>query len=344
MRFRWMFKKHSKVKISNKGDYFLRLKVTFFGEYFYSFLLFFKTFFVFCVFCLFRRIPFKYGGSGRLLGPFLDVFWKADWNLKENYRRHFADVLLFCWCWKVDFLDGRKGSCFRSILLSAISLGKILIPWWSLVLLRWCTRSKQRSGYSEGTRALEQWVGNRGRGSSWSRSCCRGAAYQDRRPHGSPQALPQHTRAERQRPSWSPQQAGLKWRSHKVSLATWRPPSWCGSRQALQRRSWSWWLDRSPSPRQSRQKLHFCSCRFPVHCSQGQRDIRCTPRKCPLGTPNLRGKHQTRCRGPASEQLVEVELIPASRSLSNIEESLFSIMISLIFGRDFSLLAWVHKC
>ena len=59
--------------------------------------------------------------------------------------------------------------------------------------------------------------------------------------------------------------------------------------------------------------LHFCSCRFPVHCSQGQRDIlsffffvfisfiiiiiptyRCTPRKCPLGTPNLRGKHQTR--------------------------------------------------
>ena len=33
-----------------------------------------------------------------------------------------------------------------------------------------------------------------------------------------------------------------------------------------------------------------------------------------------------------------------TRSLSNIEESLFSIIISLIFGRDFSLLAWVHKC
>merc|ERR1719481_1367029 len=68
-----------------------------------------------------------------------------------------------------------------------------------------------------------------------------------------------------------------------------------------------------------------------------RRDILDTPRKCPLGTPNLRGRHQTRCRGPASEQLVEVVLTPPSRSLSNIEESLFSIMISLIFGFDFSL-------
>jgi len=213
-----------------------------------------------------------------------------------------------------------------------------------VVLFRWCTRSKQRSGYSEGTRALEQWVGNRGRGSSWSRSCCRGAAYRGRRPRASPPVLPQHTRAERRKLSWSPQQAGSKWHSHRVSPATWPPPSWCGRRQVLQRRSWSWSLGPSSSPPQAPLRLHFCSYRFPVHWSQGQRDIRCTPRKCPLGTPNLRGKHQTRCGGPASEQLVEVELIPASRSLSNIEESLFSIIISLIFGRDFSLLAWVHKC
>ena len=40
--------------------------------------------------------------------------------------------------------------------------------------------------------------------------------------------------------------------------------------------------------------------------------------------------------------VILVEII--TRSLSNIEESLFSIMISLIFGRDFSLLALVHKC
>merc|ERR1719147_523791 len=56
-----------------------------------------------------------------------------------------------------------------------------------------------------------------------------------------------------------------------------------------------------------------------------------------LPSPNWCGRHQTRCRGPASEQLVEVVLTPPSRSLSNIDESLFSIMISLIFGFDFSL-------
>jgi len=49
----------------------------FFGKYFYSFVLcFFLLFLYFCVFCLFRRIPFKYGGSGRLLRPFKDVFQK----------------------------------------------------------------------------------------------------------------------------------------------------------------------------------------------------------------------------------------------------------------------------
>jgi len=58
-----MFEKHSIVIFSQiKRDYL----VIFFANIAAHF----------CVFCLFRRIPFKYGGSGRLLWPFFDGFQK----------------------------------------------------------------------------------------------------------------------------------------------------------------------------------------------------------------------------------------------------------------------------
>merc|ERR1719361_1476287 len=57
MRFRWMFKKHSKVKISNKGDYFLRLKVTFLVSISTLFCCFLKLFLYFVFFVCLGGFP-----------------------------------------------------------------------------------------------------------------------------------------------------------------------------------------------------------------------------------------------------------------------------------------------
>jgi len=104
---------------------------------------------------------------------------------------------------------------------------------------RWCRGSKLHSGYSEGTHALEQWAGNRGTRSSWSRSCCHDAVYPGRLPRESPPTPPRRTRGGRRRLSLIPRPVGWRLHSRKAYPATAQLPSWCGCLPVLQQRRWS---------------------------------------------------------------------------------------------------------
>lgn len=73
---------------------------------------FFLLFLYFCVFCLLRRIPFKYGGSGRLLWHFSDVFFKSQLKSKKKLPKTLS-TMFYC----VEFsivLDGRKDLVFEA--------------------------------------------------------------------------------------------------------------------------------------------------------------------------------------------------------------------------------------
>jgi len=211
---------------------------------------------------------------------------------------------------------------------------------------RWCTGNKQRLGLKVGTRALEWVAGNQERGSCGWRSCCHDGAYRGKPPHGWPQAPLRRTLAGRQRRACCRPPAGCPSHLHRVALATAPQPSWSAHRPGLQPRSISWLQNpaRCPKPPGSWRSRHLHPWWSPVHRSQGQRDTQCTPRKCPLGNPNLRGWHQTRCRGPASKEMdvaffklaVPMSTIASMGSLINIESLLLSID-SLIFRLDFSV-------
>jgi len=231
------------------------------------------------------------------------------------------------------------------------------------IQIRWNIENKQRGRVpQEKTRAQRWWVEAQGTGSSLWRCCWHGPG-QDRQWRGPHPAPLRRTRAARQKLAYSHPPAGSEWLQRKACFAIELLPIGYELVRHQRQKTSASPLSQCQSGRTCR---HWKQFLVSTHHRLSQRDIHCTPRKCPLGIPNLRGWHQTRCRGPASRvmylaqertasvvagsliaaakphnsEVVKPAIPPAPPSSLNIDSLLLFSNISLIFRLAFSLIIW----